>query len=756
MIDEHGVCQSTPLQAHQGLSASPIATALVLAPRPVASWRAHEHVRPRRPHQRPSTLDPLHQASVRMLANSPSSAAQVCPRLRARGVDGGYSLVKASVRTVRPRRRPALLPVACAPGECAPVEWGAFGSVSVGQTQRRLRGFVMVLGYRRLRSVECTVSHPMAHFGAGQQHAGDVCAGVPQKVLGDQLPSAGLTRALGAAPVRNPTDLDVARDHGVTMVPCPVGQGHEQGRVANGVGYVHKNVRAGLAMLDCSALTPTARPWLDTVAKGRGQGETQDTPGHGWHKARPCLRPLPRQPFDSATVAQVRASRPLRMTLATNRSSVPASEAGHALTRTTSPARRGIYLADTRMARQARRDDRHPDVEDPDHPKPRLEQRKTARDHPLFRRFLARSPRAEADDLTREERRLHPHPHVRTLVALRDIDDPQAVARAMEEALTSEACASESIAHLLAQGARFTPAASAFPRTRSADLLEVRREPPALRRYQATPSPAPHEAEEPDRRSARHNTPASTTPLSAVAPHLTDLQRSFLAAPSAAWAKQAGQQAWSQGDYWARRREGDADVRRDRATKSRLRLARFPVITPVEQVRWDWPTRMHRLQVPHHGHLQVIKDTAPLILLGGVGVGNTHLATALGYAACLPGDSGLFARAIEVINTRAAARRAGRLNPALKQDTKPARLMLDELGSWPLDTAGAARLFHVISLRDAQGAMVITSNRAFKEWPKIFNNDSTLTSALWDRLLRHADTVMIEGKSFRMQDHLEK
>jgi DNA replication protein DnaC len=112
--------------------------------------------------------------------------------------------------------------------------------------------------------------------------------------------------------------------------------------------------------------------------------------------------------------------------------------------------------------------------------------------------------------------------------------------------------------------------------------------------------------------------------------------------------------------------------------------------------------------------------------------------------------------AIEVINTRAAARSAGRLNPALKQDTKPARLMLDELGSWPLDTAGAARLFHVISLRDAQGAMVITSNRAFKEWPKIFNNDSTLTSALWDRLLRHADTVMIEGKSFRMQDHLEK
>jgi DNA replication protein DnaC len=82
--------------------------------------------------------------------------------------------------------------------------------------------------------------------------------------------------------------------------------------------------------------------------------------------------------------------------------------------------------------------------------------------------------------------------------------------------------------------------------------------------------------------------------------------------------------------------------------------------------------------------------------------------------------------------------------------------MLDELGYLPLDTAGADLLFQVISLRYAQGAMVITSNRAFKEWPKIFNNDSTLTSALLDRLLHHADTVMIEGKSFRMKDQLEK
>ena len=107
------------------------------------------------------------------------------------------------------------------------------------------------------------------------------------------------------------------------------------------------------------------------------------------------------------------------------------------------------------------------------------------------------------------------------------------------------------------------------------------------------------------------------------------------------------------------------------------------------------------------------------------------------------------------MNTLAAARSAGRLKQALKPYAKPALLILDELGYLPIDKAGADLLFQVISLRYEQGAIIITSNRAFKEWPKIFHNDSTLTAAILDRLLHHADTVIIEGKSFRMKDQLE-
>jgi DNA replication protein DnaC len=138
-----------------------------------------------------------------------------------------------------------------------------------------------------------------------------------------------------------------------------------------------------------------------------------------------------------------------------------------------------------------------------------------------------------------------------------------------------------------------------------------------------------------------------------------------------------------------------------------------------------------------------------------VGLGKTHLATALGYTACLQGYSVLFASAIDVINTLSAAKGAGRLKAELKQYTKPALLILDELGYLPIDKAGADLLFQVISRRYEQGSIVLTSNRAFKEWPKIFNNDSTLTAAILDRLLHHAETVIIEGKSFRMKDQLE-
>ena len=116
----------------------------------------------------------------------------------------------------------------------------------------------------------------------------------------------------------------------------------------------------------------------------------------------------------------------------------------------------------------------------------------------------------------------------------------------------------------------------------------------------------------------------------------------------------------------------------------------------------------------------------------------------------------LFTTAVDIINTLAAAQSAGRLKREFQRYLKPAVLIVDELGYLPIDKHGADLLFQIISQRYERAPMVITTNRVYKHWSQIFNNDSTLTSAILDRVLHHADTVIIEGKSFRMKDEIEE
>jgi transposase len=204
MIDSHRFCQIKHLHAHQGLNASQIAQTVSLDRRTVASWLTQNHFHPRKPRPHTSKLEPFTPDIVRLLERYPYAAAQVFQRLRAHGFAGSDALVKASVRTVRPRRQAALLTLACAPGACAQVDWGSFGSVPVGQTHRPLSFFVMVLCYSRMLYVEFTVSQTMEHFLACHQHAFDFFGGIPHKIMVDNLTSAVLKRAVGDAPVLNP------------------------------------------------------------------------------------------------------------------------------------------------------------------------------------------------------------------------------------------------------------------------------------------------------------------------------------------------------------------------------------------------------------------------------------------------------------------------------------------------------------------------------------------------------------------------
>jgi len=256
---------------------------------------------------------------------------------------------------------------------------------------------------------------------------------------------------------------------------------------------VKKHFLAGLDIADFSVLHPAAKQWLSSVANIRVHGETHQKPTELWHMEKPSLCPLPLHTFAISTASPVRASRQFRITLDTNRYSVPAHLAGQVLTLKTSPDRLCIYQGEQRIARPVRSDDRYGDCENPDHPKPLLEQRKKARAQQLFRRFLALSPQAEASYRQLEQRRFNPHHHVRTIVALSDIYGVEAVARALADAWVYEAFASDDIANLLAQRARFTPEASALHLTRREDLLEVELQQPDLSISHVAPPPPTHQ-----------------------------------------------------------------------------------------------------------------------------------------------------------------------------------------------------------------------------------------------------------------------
>lgn len=239
--------------------------------------------------------------------------------------------------------------------------------------------------------------------------------------------------------------------------------------------------------------------------------------------------------------------------------------------------------------------------------------------------------------------------------------------------------------------------------------------------------------------------------MKTITDHLSYLKLPFIRENYEAAAKTAARKEWDHIQYLAELVEQESTLRRDRSIQRRIKMARFPVIKTMDQFDWSWPRKINPAQVKNLFRLKFIDERSNVVLIGSVGVGKTHIATALGYQACLKNNTVLFTSTIDVVNNLVAAQHAGLLKQELKKYFKPSLLIMDELGYLPIDKNGADLLFQIISGRYERGSIIITTNRVFKEWPEIFNNDSTLTSALLDRLLHHTEAVLIEGESFRMR-----
>lgn len=483
MIDYETYVQIRNYSERDGLNHSQIADALGLDQRTVARWVNEKRYQPRKSAQRQSKLDPYKNDILRMLEKHPYSAMQIFQRIRENGFTGGKTIVADYVQKVRPPKTTPYLKLVFAPGECAQVDWGSYGTVRVGSTNRRLSFFVMVLCHSRMMYVEFTVSQTMEHFLGCHQNAFHFFGAVPQKIMVDNLKSAVLKRIVGRDPVFNPKYLDFADHYGFSIVACNVGKGNEKGIVENAVGYTKKNLLNGLDIADFKILNPMARHWLETVANVRSHKETGKRPVDMFAEEKSSLQSLPVEPCDIGVVKQLRASRQFRVTIDTNRYSVPAQLAGVRLTAKLYPDRICLYHENKLIARHPRSYDRHQDFEHPDHPKALLAQRKKANDQKIFMRFLSLSDKAQQYYRQLEQRRMNPAHHIRQIVALSEIYSKEQVAMAMEDAFSFSAFSCEYIANLLEQRARPVKAPGALHLTRANDLLDLTIDHPDLSIY---------------------------------------------------------------------------------------------------------------------------------------------------------------------------------------------------------------------------------------------------------------------------------
>ena len=246
-----------------------------------------------------------------------------------------------------------------------------------------------------------------------------------------------------------------------------------------------------------------------------------------------------------------------------------------------------------------------------------------------------------------------------------------------------------------------------------------------------------------------------TLPDASLARHLGRLQLPYFVQHYPALMAQAARESWSHGRFLEQLVAGEVGRRDEALIARRLKAARLPGIKTLDSFDWSWPKKINRPQIQHLFRSDFVPRYGNVIFLGGVGVGKTHLSIALAHQACLNGISALFTSAVGTVNALAAAQATGGIKREMARLLKPSVLCVDELGYLPIDKFGADGLFQVISQRYERGSTIITSNRAFKQWPEIFNNDSTLTSALLDRLLHHAETAVIERNSCRVRDQSE-
>ena len=247
----------------------------------------------------------------------------------------------------------------------------------------------------------------------------------------------------------------------------------------------------------------------------------------------------------------------------------------------------------------------------------------------------------------------------------------------------------------------------------------------------------------------------SQTPKMIPSPDLpTQLARIGLKATAAGlddFLARATQKRWSPRQQLEEIVRAESEARAQRGLQSRLRQARLGRFRPLADFDWNWPKKIDRDVIERALTLDFIVEARNLILVGTNGVGKTLIAQNLAHRAVQAGYNVWFRTASEVLADLAAADSPQARRRKLRLLARPHLLCLDEIGYLSYDSQAADLLYEIINARYERRSLLVTTNRAFKDWNTVFPN-STVISTLLDRLTHHADVTLIEGQSYRVRE----
>lgn len=242
-----------------------------------------------------------------------------------------------------------------------------------------------------------------------------------------------------------------------------------------------------------------------------------------------------------------------------------------------------------------------------------------------------------------------------------------------------------------------------------------------------------------------------TDPLAGVCGKLERLRLGSFSSALARLAERDAGEAQRLAAHLERMADAELTWRQERAVQRRIQEAHFGQIKTVEAFDFEdsGTTRKIKARYLKLHRTDVVAEHLSSVFYGPTGLGKTHLAKALGYAACQRNQWVLFEPCARLVNTLVAAEATKDLERAVRRYVSPALLVLDEVGYVTMSVSEANLFFQVISRRHELGRpCVLTTNKPFQEWNQVFHGDAT-AHVIVDRLTERAEIFTLEGESYR-------